>query len=172
MRDLLSGYECRVSSDWIINATGPWADRLCAASQIHTAAPMIGGVRGSHIVLPRPPGALDFPVYTEAADGRPIFVIPWNDQLLVGTTEVPDSGDPGRATPSFEEIGYLLTSLGSVLPGLAASSNDIRCAFSGIRPLPFAPGATTSAITRRHVLHDHSGDGMPGMLSLIGGGRP
>ena len=65
---------------------------------------MVGGVRGSHIVLPRFAGAPDAAVYTEAVDKRPIFVIPWNEQVLVGTTEVADQGDPGKVQPSPEEI--------------------------------------------------------------------
>jgi len=76
---------------------------------------MVGGVRGSHIVLPRFAGAPDAAVYTEAVDARPIFVIPWNEQVLVGTTEVPDSGDPSKTQPSSDEIEYLLRSLPSTL---------------------------------------------------------
>ena len=50
---------------------------------------MVGGVRGSHIVLPRFAGAPDAAVSAEATDGRPIFLIPWNEQILAGATEVP-----------------------------------------------------------------------------------
>ena len=71
---------------------------------------MVGGVRGSHIVLPRFAGAPDAAVYTEAVDKRPIFVIPWNEQVLVGTTEVADQGDPAKVQPSPEEIDYLVRS--------------------------------------------------------------
>lgn len=50
-RDVLSGREERIAATWVINATGPWADRLCTSSGVHTDKPMIDGVRGSHIVL-------------------------------------------------------------------------------------------------------------------------
>src|SRR5882724_12781083 len=90
LRDQISGKEERVEATWIINATGPWADRLCQRSRISTPHPMVGGIRGSHIVLPRFAGAPAAAVYTEAVDKRPIFVIPWNEQVLVGTTEVSD----------------------------------------------------------------------------------
>src|SRR5450631_1802837 len=104
IRDRLSGKEERVEGAWIINATGPWADRIYQRSRTRTQRPMVGGVRGSHIVLPRFAGAPDSAVYSEAVDGRPIFVIPWNEQILVGTTEAADGGDPGKAHPSPEEI--------------------------------------------------------------------
>jgi glycerol-3-phosphate dehydrogenase len=169
MRDRLSGKEERVEANWVVNATGPWADRVCQRSRIDTRGSMVGGVRGSHIVLPRFAGAPDAAVYTEAVDTRPIFVIPWNEQVLVGTTEVPDSGDPSKAHPSPDEIEYLLRSLLQLFPRAKLSSRDIRYTFSGIRPLPFSPKAKPAAVTRKHYLHDHSDDGAAQMISVIGG---
>ena len=169
LRDQLSGKEERVEATWIINATGPWADRLCQRSRIQTPHPMVGGVRGSHIVLPRFAGAPDAAVYTEAVDKRPIFVIPWNEQVLVGTTEVSDQGDPGKVQPSTEEIDYLVRSLLHLFPGVKLSAADIRYAFAGVRPLPFAPKEKASAVSRKHYLHDHAADGAEHMISVIGG---
>ncbi len=169
IRDRLSGKEERVEGSWIINATGPWADRVCQRSRIRTQRPMLGGVRGSHIVLPRFPGVPDSAVYSEAVDGRPVFVIPWNQQILVGTTETEDRGDPGKVQPSPEEIHYLLQSFAALFPRTSFSAADIRYAFAGIRPLPYAPNAKLSAVTRKHYLHDHKVDGAAGMISVIGG---
>jgi len=169
VRDLLSGKEERVEAGWIINATGPWADRVCQRSQINTGGMMVGGVRGSHIVLPRFAGAPNAAVFTEASDRRPVFIIPWNEQLLVGTTEIPDQGDPGRASPSDQEIEYLLNVVSQLFPGNTFSKADIRYSFAGIRPLPFARGKKADEITRRHILHDHSKEGVQRMISVIGG---
>jgi glycerol-3-phosphate dehydrogenase len=169
LRDQISGREERVEGTWIINATGPWADRLCQRSRIQTGRPMVGGVRGSHIIVPRFPGAPQAAVYTEALDGRPIFVIPWNDQILVGTTEVADQGDPAKAQPTPDEIDYLVHSLLHLFPNIRVSAGDIRYAFSGIRPLPFAPKEKAAAVSRRHYLHDHADDGAQHMISVIGG---
>ncbi len=169
LRDQLSGKEERVEATWIINATGPWADRLCQRSRIETSHPMVGGIRGSHIVLPRFAGAPDAAVYTEALDKRPIFVIPWNEQVLVGTTEVADQGDPGKVQPSPEEIDYLMRSFVHLFPQVKLSAADIRYSFAGVRPLPFAPKENAGAVTRRHFLHDHAQDGAEHMISVIGG---
>ena len=106
LRDQLTGREERVEAGWIINATGPWADAICQMANIR-APKLIGGVRGSHLVLPRFRGAPDAALYTEATDGRPIFLIPWNGQILVGTTEIPDDNDPGACEPTIQEIQYL-----------------------------------------------------------------
>jgi glycerol-3-phosphate dehydrogenase len=169
LRDELSGSEEAVRATWIINATGPWADHICQKSNIRTEHPMIGGVRGSHIVLPKFSGAPDAAVYTEAIDGRPFFVVPWNEQLLVGTTEVTDTDDPGRVQPSAEEVEYLLRSVQDLYPRARLLAGDVRCAFAGVRPLPYAPGSKLSGLSRRHYLHDHSADGAAGMISVIGG---
>ena len=169
LRDQLTGREDRVEATWVVNATGPWADRLCQYSSIRTKHPMVGGVRGSHIVVPSFPGAPASAVYTEATDGRPFFVLPWNDQILVGTTEVEDSGDPGKVTPSSEEIEYLLRSLSKMFPRAGIKADQVRYAFAGVRPLPFAPGKDPNAVSRHHFLREHSGDGAARLISVIGG---
>jgi len=119
--------------------------------------------------LPKFAGAPDAAVYTEAVDGRPFFAIPWNGQLLVGTTEVGDTGDPGKVQPSAEEIEYLLRSVQGLYPRAGLTAGDVRCAFAGVRPLPYSPGAKLAGLSRRHYLHDHSADGAAGMVSVIGG---
>jgi glycerol-3-phosphate dehydrogenase len=169
LRDQITGRDQRVDAGWVINCSGPWADRVCQRSSIRMAKPMLGGVRGSHIVLPRFPGSPSAAVYTEAVDGRPIFVLPWNDQILVGSTEVADNGDPGQTAPSADEIGYLVRSVAQLFPKAKISGRSVKHAFAGVRPLPYSPNNRPSAITRRHIVHDHADDGAGRMLSVIGG---
>lgn len=168
LRDEISRQEYEISATWVVNATGPWADIVTVNSGIKTQR-MIGGVRGSHLVLPRFPGAPQNPVYTEALDGRPIFVIPWNHQLMVGTTEVADSSAPDATAPTTDEINYLFNSFTGIFLRSGLTLADVRYAFAGVRPLPYQPGKSYSAITRRHILHDHEDDGAAGMISIIGG---
>jgi glycerol-3-phosphate dehydrogenase len=168
-RDQLEGSEQTVAATWIINATGPWCDYVCQNLPLRGNKRLVGGVRGSHIVLPAFPGMPQAALYTEAADGRPLFAIPWNHQLLVGTTEVGDDGEPAHARPAPAEIDYLLRSLTALFPGQHFTQADVRYAFAGIRPLPYSPGKSLGAITRRHFLHDHSQEGAAGMISVIGG---
>jgi glycerol-3-phosphate dehydrogenase len=169
LRQLNDGTEKRVEVNRIINAAGPWVDRVIQSGGISTPHNLIGGVRGSHIVVPSFAGMPDAAVYTEAIDGRPIFVIPWNGQVLVGTTEVPDHDDPARATPDSDEIEYLRNSLLRLFAGAHTAISQTRYAFAGIRPLPFTSGKKLGAITRNHILYDHRDDGAAGMISVIGG---
>jgi glycerol-3-phosphate dehydrogenase len=169
LRDAITGDEYSVASEWVINATGPWADSICQNSNIKTDEPLIGGVRGAHILLPLMNGAPKAAVYTEAVDGRPIFVIPWAGQLLVGTTEVRDTQDPGQVTASADEVSYLFKSFQRLFPSAGFAFSDIRAAFAGIRPLPHVTERTPNSVTRRHFLIDHTDDGARHMISVIGG---
>ena len=168
MRDLITSHELRVEAGHIINASGPWADQVAHTAGLK-ASTMIAGVRGSHIVLPHFDGMPDAAIYIEALDGRPFFVIPWNGQVLVGTTEVPDQGDPGDVQPTTDEVQYLLNSVRQRFPRAAISTEQIRYAYAGVRPLPFVGDDNLSAITRRHFLHDHRDEGVAKLISVIGG---
>jgi glycerol-3-phosphate dehydrogenase len=168
LRDRISAQEYSVSATWIVNAAGPWADAVINNSGIATAR-LIGGVRGSHLVLPKFPGASAEAIYAEAEDGRQVFVIPWNGQILVGSTEVADLDHADNPQPVPDEIDYLFNSFQRLFPGSGFTQAHIRYAFAGIRPLPYAPGKKYSAVTRRHILHDHRDEGAAGLISLIGG---
>lgn len=168
LRDRISAQEYAVQARWVINASGPWADMVVKSSDIRGER-LVGGIRGSHLVFPRFPGAPEQAVYAEASDGRQVFILPWNRQLLVGTTEVLDSEDPGKAEPIPEEVDYLYQSLLRVFPNCGLTKADIHYSFAGVRPLPYAPGKKYSSITRRHILHNHAADGAAGLISIIGG---
>jgi len=152
LRDLLNHSEARVDAEFIINASGPWADQVCATSMMKVEGPLVGGIRGTHLLLPMFPGMPDSAVYTEATDGRPIFLVPWNKRLLVGTTEVRDDGDPSQTEPSPDEVEYLFASVKKLFPSIPLGWSDVECAFAGVRPLPYSPGDKPSAVTRRHRL--------------------
>jgi glycerol-3-phosphate dehydrogenase len=169
LRDRLDGGEFRVTCEWAVNATGPWADSICSRSNIALDEPMVGGVRGAHILLPTFSGAPQAAVYTEAVDGRPIFVVPWAEQLLVGTTEVKDSEDPTRVHASAEEIDYLMRSFQRLFPSAGYDFSHIRAAYAGVRPLPFVSDRSPASITRNHLIVDHSFDGAEHLVSIIGG---
>ena len=166
--DIFSGEETEYESVCVINASGPWADRVCQDSGIDVDK-MVGGVRGSHLLLPEFPGSPRCAVYTEAPDHRPVFVLPWNGQILVGSTEVADDGDPALAQSSSDEVQYLFAAFQRIFPNSGLQFDNVKCSFAGIRPLPYAPGKNVSSLTRKHFLHEHADDGAAGLISVIGG---
>src|SRR5262249_14987102 len=90
-------------------------------------------------------------------------------QILVGTTELADDNRPDNPQPSVEEVEYLMSSFLRLFPRSGLVKSDIRYSLAGVRPLPYAPGKKYSAVTRKHVLHDHRHDGAAGLISVIGG---
>jgi len=169
LRDWHSNREEKIEATWIVNATGPWADRLCQRSSIKLRRPMVSGVRGSHIVVSRFPGAPDTGVYCEGLDGRPLHILPWNDQILVGATEVADNSDPSKTIPTLDEIEYLMHSLIRLFPKSRLSPQDVRHAFAGIQGHPYEGKNEAAKLSWRYEIHDHESEGVARMMSVVGG---
>lgn len=154
----------------IVNATGAWVDHTLARLRVPSKQ-LMGGMKGSHLVTsnPRLRQKLDQGgLYAEAADGRPVFVLPFGPATLIGTTDVPFSGDPADAAASSTEIDYLLQTVNSLFRDLHLSKDDIDLHYSGVRPLPYEGDATPAAVTRRHWMEEHRDSPVP-MYSIIGG---
>ncbi len=154
----------------IINATGSWVDMTLSELGISTPK-LMGGTKGSHFVtghaelrrlLER--GA----VYAEAADGRPVFILPFGDSTLVGTTDEAYIGDPDDALASDEELNYLVGVVNQIFPQAALTRNDIEIHYCGVRPLPRVDASSPAAISRRHWLEEHASPDWP-LYSIIGG---
>ncbi len=168
--DLLAGESLEARSAVTINVAGPWVDDVLAGDGSDGAGErLIGGTKGSHIVVDPFPGAPRDALYIEARrDGRPFFVIPWNGQYLIGTTDVRYEGDLDKVVASEDEIAYLLEEALATLPGSTLTRDSVRFTYSGVRPLPNSGDGKESAITRRHAVKDHSPEAN-GLFSVIGG---
>lgn len=166
--DFASGEEIEVQAAAIVNAAGPWVDRVLAVVNREMPAEM-GGTKGSHIVVGPFDGAPASAFYVEAeSDGRPFFIIPWNDQYLIGTTDIRFKGDPGEVQASPEEVQYLLDETNRVFPAARLDAEDIHFSYAGIRPLPRREKGPESAITRKHIIRRYRKEAK-GLLSVIGG---
>lgn len=158
----------------IVNATGAWVDRTLAGLLPEPPQRLIGGTKGSHVILAaaRLRSALGRRgVYAEAADGRPVFVLPFGPRLvLVGTTDIPFAGDPALARADEAEIAYLLAAVARLFPATAPDRSAVVQHYCGVRPLPVA-GAGSGApasITRRHMLVRQPQAPVP-FWSIVGG---
>lgn len=154
----------------IVNATGAWVDLTLAELKI-AARRLMGGTKGSHLVTRQ--AALrdaigDDGIYAEASDGRPFFILPFADNVLIGTTDLPFDGRPESAVASPQEVEYLIASVNAIVPGVHLTESDVDLHYSGVRPLPAVDSATPAAITRRHWMQEHEGTSIP-CFSIIGG---
>lgn len=149
----------------IVNAAGPWLDDVVAD---FSQRRLIGGTKGSHIVVDRFEGMGRAAIYSEAkSDGRPFFVIPWNNEVLIGTTDIRVPGSPDAVAITGQEADYLILETNNLFPRARLSRGDILFAYSGTRPLPYKPRGSTGAITRRHLVRTHPG--ARGLFSVVGG---
>ena len=152
----------------VVNAAGPWVDRVLATASDESKR-LVGGTKGSHIVVAPFDGAPTDAFYVEAvADGRPIFIIPWNSLYLIGTTDIRYDGDVDTIRASREEVDYLLAETNRVFPQANLGVESIHFAYAGVRPLPHRDKGPESAITRRHVIKHNRRVGK-GLLSIVGG---
>ncbi len=166
--DLQRQQKVRFMAKAVVNAAGPWVDQVLAGLE-RDPPDMLGGTKGTHIVLPRFPGAPLYACYAEArSDGRPYFIIPWQGLLLVGTTDIRYAGDPGEADAEPGEIDYLLAETNALFPAAGLGREQILFHYTGVRPLPAADSATTAEISRRHWLRHHAREAR-GLYTVVGG---
>jgi len=164
-QDMETGETFELHARVVINATGAYADaiRRLDDSQVD---PIIAPSQGVHLVLDKSflPGDSAIMV-PHTDDGRVLFVVPWHDRAIVGTTDTPinDFSIEPRALP--EEIEFLLNHAGRYLTKDPTAS-DVKSIFAGIRPLVKASDKNeTAALSRDHtILISKSG-----LLTITGG---
>ena len=172
LRDELNGATLRVRPTLIVNAAGAWADQV--DERLRLDEPLMGGTKGSHLVLRAPALAAELDqrmLYFETEDKRICLVYALDPtHVLLGTTDLPTS-DPDDRTCSPQEIDYLFGALSAVLPGHGLSASDIVFTYAGVRPLPRNDAGVAGAISRDHKLHRFAaapGRPIP-VLTLVGG---
>lgn len=163
-RDRESGAEYEIPARVVVNATGVFCDSIRRMAEPGASAWVVPS-QGAHIVLDRRflPGRNAIMV-PKTDDGRVLFIIPWHDRLLVGTTDVPveDAAVEPRAQPN--EIDFLLEHAGRYLQDVPRRE-DVLSVYAGLRPLVRAGGGrATAALARDHLLREESG-----LVSITGG---
>jgi glycerol-3-phosphate dehydrogenase len=157
------GEEKEMSCRVLINAGGPWAAKLQEQIGGAPAAPPIELVQGSHIELA---GRISESIfYLESPiDRRAMFIMPWHENTLVGTTETAFSGDPASLRASDEEIDYLLAAVKHYFPLYKCRVTD---SFAGLRVLP--KGRAGFSARPRDTLVQYDNLHHPRLVSLYGG---
>lgn len=159
----------RVSATALVNAAGPWVNRVMERVRPAPETMQIEWVRGSHIILPGP--ASERIYYLEStSDRRAIFVMPWYGQTMIGTTEQFHFGDPANVEPTPEEVEYLLGVFNFYFPNRyakPATASMIIERFAGLRVLPkddLNPFQRT-----RETLFGYDDRAQPKLVAIYGG---
>lgn len=166
-RDLETGDAYSLKSRCVINATGPFVDEVRRLDSGNNDT-MVSASQGVHIVLSkaflRGNSAVIVP---KTSDGRVLFLIPWHDHVVVGTTDTPIERPVEEPRAFNEEIEFLLSTAGQYLMHQPTPA-DIQSVFTGIRPLVSkkGKGRNTSKLSR-----DHTIEVTPSGLITITGGK-
>ena len=159
--DRLGGGSLEIRARSVVDATGVWA-----ASDEHPfgRGPRVIPSRGSHVVLPRSRipalGGLTVPI-----PGRLLFMLPWAQYWIVGTTDGAWNGPPARPRAAAEEVDELLAGVNRNLD-VGLTRDDVIGTYAGLRPLAGETGrGSTSRMSREHRIERRA----DGLVRISGG---
>lgn len=161
-----NGKEQLCTAKLLINAAGPWVNEVLALiTPIQSPFP-IELVQGTHIVLQAPFGERVY--YLEAPqDRRAVFVMPWKNQVMIGTTETLYTNSADKVAPLPHEVDYLLNTFRRYFPQVNGHSPQIIEQFAGLRVLPVAAASVFRRPRDTMIQWDNLSD--PAVVSLYGG---
>ena len=161
--DLKSGNSLKISAKATIMCTGVWSDELHEKFGL-TPGYSVAMSKGVHIVVPQSAIHSKDGIILKTAVSV-LFLIPWGDKWIVGTTDTPYDGDRAKPLASQEDVQYILDQANRVLePKL--KSEDILGVFAGLRPLVANNSkSATTKLSREHTVDRPA----PGFVSLAGG---
>jgi glycerol-3-phosphate dehydrogenase len=169
----------RVQARLVLNAAGPWADVVNRQSVPGYRA-NLRLTKGIHLVVPAFLQSERAMVMLARRDGRLFFSIPWQGFTLVGTTDTDYYGDLDHVLTTADDVRYLQESTRFYFPDVRLE--PIYLTTAGLRPLVRAARTlrsraasqeagelSASAVSRRHAIRDHAAEGVPGLVSVLGG---
>jgi glycerol-3-phosphate dehydrogenase len=150
----------------VINATGVFVDDILQLDK-PAARPTVRPSQGTHIVLDRSflPGTSAMMI-PKTSDGRVLFAVPWQNHVVVGTTDTPLHAHSLEPRPLQQEVDFILDTAAQYL-SRPAERKDILSVFAGLRPLaaPLKDTGSTKEISRSHKITVSES----GLLTITGG---
>ncbi len=165
--DVDTGATVDIRARAVVNAAGPWSDRVERLARPASAA-AVRGSKGVHVSVPRSRvGNVAALTLIAPQDGRVMFVLPAGAFTIIGTTDTFDDVSPDEVRANERDVAYLLESANHYFPDAALTRSDVVSAWAGLRPLAVAAGggATASAASREHAISEIE----PGLIRVTGG---
>lgn len=162
--DLLSGEGYEVRAAVIVNATGPWVDRLREIDGSKQGK-TLRLTKGIHLVFDQSRFPLHQAIYFDTPDGRMVFAIPRDGKTYVGTTDTDYTGDTANPRMTAEDLAYVLNAANFMFPSLKLTERDVESSWAGLRPLIQQEGKDPSEISRRDEIFVSPS----GLVSIAGG---
>lgn len=150
----------------MVNAAGRWANQILSLCEPVQRAFAVDYVQGSHIIVDAPEKQGIF--YLEApSDKRAVFVMPWENKVMVGTTEIKIDDPLAEITPQPFECEYLLNVYAHYFPQSSMADYNILSSFAGLRVLP--RGSQSIFSRKRETILWLNSESNPRIISLFGG---
>jgi len=164
--DRLTGVRGTIRAAAVVNAAGPWVDRLRTLEH-PGCPPLLRPTKGAHVVVLRARlGHREAITFLSPIDGRVMFALPWGELSYIGTTDTDAPESPDTTAASADDIVYLLRSVNAQFPNARLGMEDVRATWAGLRPL-LAPvdGRAPSSRSREHAIVTGRG----GVIAVAGG---
>jgi len=164
-RDRVTGKADSIRAAVVVNATGAWAPITASLAGLPPERARVRPGKGIHVVYDR--RLTNYAIFASTIDGRQIFLEPWENMTVLGTTDDDFYGDLDRVRATSEEVRYLVEGIARVFPSI----HEARAigTYAGVRPTLYAFGPSEDALSREHEIVDHAAHGAPGLYSMIGG---
>ena len=164
-RDQHDGHSGRVTTLVVVNASGAWAPITASLGKLPTGAAKVRPGKGIHVLFDR--RLTNYAIMSETIDGRQIFIEPWQNMSIIGTTDDDYYGDLDNCTASSEEVRYLVEGMARVFPGVR--KGRIIGTTAACRPTLYEYGKLEDDLSREHAIIDHRLHGADGLYSMVGG---
>jgi len=166
VKDRIEGVETVVKAKVIVNATGVFSDQIIRMDQ-PDSKPMIRPSQGVHLVIDSTFLQENYAIMVpHTTDGRVLFAVPWNGQVVVGTTDTPVDEALEEPIPLEEEINFILENASAYMTKKPLRK-DVKSIFAGLRPLAATEGnnESTKEVSRHHKIMVSTS----GLVSVLGG---
>ncbi len=163
-KDMLSDITFSIHAKNIVNATGPWVDKLRKADH-SLKGKRIHHTKGIHIVFDKDRLPINHAIYFDTGDKRMVFAIPRQDIIYVGTTDTDYYKELENPNITKEDVQYLINAVNKIAPAVNLMFEDVKSAWSGLRPLIHEEGKDPSELSRKdEIFHSKTG-----LISIAGG---
>ncbi|WP_349974993.1 FAD-dependent oxidoreductase [Pseudomonas sp. WHRI 8519] len=156
-----SSGQARVKAKMIVNAAGPWVDRVPGGVSGHTKR--VVGKKGVNVMVRLPDSWKGQGLEAFSSKGEPFYVFPWGDHHFVGPTETVVSENPDNVQVLDSEIEYILNETNLLFPQLKLTRDDVRHSWCGVRPMSTTDGENVSLPVR--AIEDPN---LPNMVTMTG----
>ncbi|PZU91067.1 MAG: FAD-dependent oxidoreductase [Chelatococcus sp.] len=155
-----------VEARTLVNAAGPWADRLLRRTPGPTTdRKHLVGIKGVNLVVKLPDACRGTGFEMISSIGQPFYCMPWGDHHFFGPTETIFEDDPDSVRVLPEEADFIIAEANRALPSLGLTTKDIVYRWAGVRPRTTSEKASG---VKSLTIHDMAEEGMPGMLTVTG----